>query len=86
MSDNNNTDDNSECSQMITVMNELPVNPRTYEEAHFVDRQAAALIEGYDILIRYGYDYEDLVPLMHLIEATTTTDGSSLIRAHRKND
>lgn len=46
-------------------------SPMTYEEAYYNDSEAYALYDTYLMLRDYGFEPDDLVPLMFAIEKLT---------------
>lgn len=58
--------------------NPLELNsPMTYEEAYYNDSEATALYDTYLMLRDYGFEPEELVPLMFAIEKLTIYDATS---------
>lgn len=62
-----------------TDTTENPLNgdsPYSYDEAEYTDDKARALYDAYLMLRDYGYDPDDLMPLMFALEKLTIYEGS----------
>jgi len=56
-------------------------SPYSYDKAHYTDSEANALYDSYLMLRDYGFEAEDLIPLMFAIEKLTiygATDPEAL--------